>query len=321
LFTNIKHIRLIVILFHVVIGYLALSHIFSSAYSYAIIVIGVAMIIKNYNKGEEAALWTAYLVGSEVFLRMSHGLFFYELNKYLVIIFLLIGLIIEKKRHNIPPIYVVYILLLLAGIAFTNVPYFVSLRRIIAFNLSGPIVLGVAAIYFYKRRYTKRQLFRILYYASLPVFSMVTYMYFKTPDLADIRFGGVANSSTSGGFGPNQVATILGFVIFIVAAFLYVKERLTGFLILDILVLVYFAFRGLLTFSRGGMMAAGAALIVFATIIISGGKNRLFNFFKYAMILSFIVFGVWLYTSNVTGGMIENRYANEYARGVKKKDV
>jgi len=321
LFTNIKHIRFIVILFHVVIGYLALSHVFSSAYSYAIIVIGVVMIIKNYNKGEEAALWTAYLVGSEVFLRMSHGLFFYELNKYLVIVFLLIGLIIEKKKHNIPPIYVVYMLLLLVGIAFTNVPYFVSLRRIIAFNLSGPIVLGISAIYFYKRKYTKRQLYRILYYTSLPVFSMVTYIYFRTPNLADIRFGGVANTSTSGGFGPNQVATILGFVIFIVAAFLYVKERLTGVLLLDIIVLVYFAFRGLLTFSRGGMMAAGAALIVFATIIISGGKNRLFSLFKYAMLLSFIVFGVWLYTSNVTGGMIKNRYANENARGMKKKDV
>jgi len=279
------------------------------------------MILKNANKGEEAALWTAYLIGSEVFLRMTNGLFFYELNKYLVIIFLIVGLIVEKRKHNIPPIYIVYLLLLLVGIAFTNVPYFVSLRKVIAFNLSGPVVLGVAAIYFYRRRYTRAQVFNILYYLTLPVFSMVAYMYFKTPNLAEIKFGGVANSVTSGGFGPNQVATILGFAVFIVATFLYLKERLTGFLILDVLVLVYFAFRGLLTFSRGGMIAAGTALIIFAIVIISGGKNRIFNFFKYTIILSFIVFGVWLYTSNVTGGMIENRYANKNARGIEKKDI
>jgi len=321
LFTNVKHIRLIVILIHVVIGFLAVSHLFASTYSFIIMIVGILMILKNANKGEEAALWTAYLVGSEVFLRMTNGLYFYELNKYLVIIFLIIGLIIEKKKHNITPIYLVYLLLLLVGIAFTNVPYFVSLRKVIAFNLGGPVVLGISAIYFYKRKYTKHQIFRILYYLTLPVFSMVTYMYFKTPDLADIKFGGAANATTSGGFGPNQVATILGFAVFIVAAFLYVKERLTGFLSLDILVLVYFAYRGLLTFSRGGMMAAGAALITFAIIMISGEKNKLYNFFKYSIILSFIMLGIWLYTSNVTGGMIENRYANKSAKGIKKKDI
>ena len=33
---------------------------------------------------------------------------------------------------------------------------------------------------------------------------------FKTPDLKDIVFGGAANFATSGGFGPNQVATAIG---------------------------------------------------------------------------------------------------------------
>lgn len=321
MFVRLKHIRLVVILIHVLFGFLALSHSFALIYSFVISIVGIVMIIKNTNKGEEAALWTAYLVGSEVFLRMANGLYFYELNKYLIIIFLLVGLIIEKKRHNISFVYLVYLLLLLIGIAFTNVPYYVSLRKVIAFNLSGPALLGVAAIYFYMRSYTKAQVFRILYYLSLPVFSMITYMYFKTPDLAAIKFGGVANATTSGGFGPNQVATILGFAVFVVAAFLYVKERLTGFLLLDILVLVYFAYRGLLTFSRGGMMAAGVSLIIFAIIIINGGKNKLFNFLKYALILLFIALGVWLYTSNVTGGMIENRYANKNAKGIEKKNI
>ena len=32
-------------------------------------------------------------------------------------------------------------------------------------------------------------------------------------------------------------------------------------------------------------------------------------------------FGIWLYTSNITGGMIDNRYAGKNSIGVKKKDV
>ncbi|PIV16442.1 MAG: hypothetical protein COS42_10035 [Flavobacteriales bacterium CG03_land_8_20_14_0_80_35_15] len=303
------------------IGFLALSEVVAELYSYIVIVIGFVMIFRSSNNHEEVTLWTAYLVGSEVFLRMTKGIFFYELNKYSVIVFLILGLAIEKRRHGIPLIYFFYLALLLLGIVFTDVPFGESLRRVIAFNLSGPFLLGMAAIYFYKRIITKEQLFRALFYLMLPIFSMITFMYLRTPDLAEIRFGGVALSETTGGFGPNQVATIIGFAVFVVASFLYVKERLTGFLFADVLVLIYFAYRGLLTFSRGGMMAAGAALIIFAVIMILGGTNKLQNLFKYTIIMSLIMVGIWLYTSNVTGGMIENRYTGKNASGVKKEDV
>jgi len=319
--TNAKYIRLFAIFVHILIGFLALSEVVAELYSYIVIVIGFVMIFRSANNHEEVTLWTAYLVGSEVFLRMTKGIFFYELNKYSVIVFLILGLAIEKRRHGIPLIYFFYLALLLLGIVFTDVPFGESLRRVIAFNLSGPFLLGMAAIYFYKRIITKEQLFRALFYLMLPIFSMITFMYLRTPDLAEIRFGGVALSETTGGFGPNQVATIIGFAVFVVASFLYVKERLTGFLFADVLVLIYFAYRGLLTFSRGGMMAAGAALIIFALIMILGGTNKLQNLFKYTIIMSLIMVGIWLYTSNVTGGMIENRYTGKNASGVKKEDV
>lgn len=319
--TNTTYIRFFAIAFHILIGFLALTEVVAEIYSYIVVVIGLTMIFRSANVQEEVTLWTAYLVGSEVFLRMTKGIFFYELNKYSVIVFLLIGLFVEKRKHGIPPIYFFYLILLLLGILFTDVPIGVSLRRVIAYNLSGPFLLGIAAIYFYKRTFTKEQLFRTLYYLMLPVFSMITFMYLRTPDLKEIHFGGVALSETTGGFGPNQVATIIGFAVFIVATFLYLKERLTGFLLIDIFVLIYFAYRGLLTFSRGGIFAAGVALILFALIMILGGPNKLGNFFKYLIIVSFISVGIWLYTSNVTGGMLENRYTGKNASGIKKEDI
>ncbi len=319
--TNIKYIRLFAIAIHILIGFFALSEIVAELYSYITIIIGLVMIFRSSNNQEEVTLWTAYLVGSEVFLRMTKGIYFYELYKYVIIVYLIFGLAIERKRHPIPIIYFFYLALLLLGIVFTDVPIGESLRRVIAFNLSGPFLLGIAAIYFYKRTISKEQLFRALFYLILPVFSMITFMYFKTPDLKEIHFGGVALSETTGGFGPNQVATIIGFAVFIVASFLYLKERLTGYLLVDVLVLIYFAYRGLLTFSRGGMMAAGAALVIFALIMILGGTNKLGNLFKYLIIMSCISVGIWLYTSNVTGGMIENRYTGKNASGVKKEDV
>ncbi|MFK5889307.1 MAG: O-antigen ligase family protein [Flavobacteriaceae bacterium] len=321
MFTNAKYVRLFAIIVHLVLGFLIVFQVVAMAYSYIILIIGFVMIVSSSNKNEEVAMWTAYLVGSEVFLRMTKGLFFYEMNKYAVIVFMLIGLFVEKRRHSVPPIYFLYLLLLLLGIVFTNVPFGVSLRRVIAFNLSGPFLLGIAALYFYKRTITREQLFRLLYYLLLPIFSMVAFMYFKTPDFKEINFGGVAIAETSGGFGPNQVATIIGFAIFAIAAFLFLKERLTGFRFIDIFILIYFTYRGFLTFSRGGMIAGGVAIVIFSVLLILGGRNKLVNLFKYTVIMSFMVLGIWLYTSDVTGGMIENRYAGKNARGVKKKDI
>ncbi|NDK18929.1 MAG: hypothetical protein GW912_07990, partial [Zetaproteobacteria bacterium] len=103
--TNAKYIRLFAIFVHILIGFLALTEVVAELYSYIVIVIGLVMIFRSANDQEEVTLWTAYLVGSEVFLRMTKGIFFYELNKYSVIVFLILGLAIEKRRHGIPLIY------------------------------------------------------------------------------------------------------------------------------------------------------------------------------------------------------------------------
>ena len=40
------------------------------------------------------------------------------------------------------------------------------------------------------------------------------------------------------------------------------------------------------------------------------------------MSVSFGLFiAIWLYTSNITGGMISNRYAGKNAKGIQKKDI
>ena len=82
---------------------------------------------------------------------MAGGMIFYELRKYAVFIFLFVGMVVEKRNHHVSLSYLIYILLLLIGIAFVDIPFNESIRKAIAFNLSGPILLGVSAIYFYRR--------------------------------------------------------------------------------------------------------------------------------------------------------------------------
>jgi len=321
LIEKIAHNRVIFVGIHILIGYLCTFSFFPKIYTLVIFLIAIPQIIFKKNKNEEAFLFAAYLAAGEVFLRMTDGVILYETGKYGVILLLVLGVFVGKFKQKFSVSLTFYLLLLLLGIIFTRVPEGEYIRKTIAFNLSGPFVLGITGLYFYKRSITKENLMNALFFMILPLFSMVTYLYFKTPDLKDIVFGGVANFATSGGFGPNQVATAIGLGIFIIAVFILMKERITGFLLLDVFLLLYFIYRGLLTFSRGGLITGVIALICFSLFYTLYKKISLASFITYVGIVVVFTIGIWLFTSNITGGMLDNRYTGKNASGVQKEDI
>jgi O-antigen ligase len=304
-----------------VLGFLLLNRTVSKFSNIILLFVGFMTILVTKNKNQEAVLWSAYIVGSEVLFRMSKGLIFYEFPKYMVFIFLLTGLIVEKKKQNISLIYLIYILLLLFGITFSDIPYPESIRTNIIFNLSGPILLGLCAIYFYKRKISIELLLKILKYMSLPIISMASYIYLKVPNLESIVFGGVSSTLASGGYGPNQVATILGVGVFILSLYIIISKKYSGFFIIDVFLLIFLFFRALITLSRGGVITAILAILLFSFIYLLSKKNNFIRMTKYFSFLIILSIPIWLYTSSVTDGMVDNRYANKNARGVLKKDI
>ena len=286
-----------------------------------VVAFGLLYIVRDNNDTNQAAYWAAYMVGAEVLFRMTGGMLFYELPKYSVILFLLTGLLVEKRLHHISFSYLIYILLLLLGIVFVDIPFSESIRKAIAFNLSGPIALGISAIYFYKREMTLDELLNMLFVMVLPILSMLSFLYFKTPDVRDIAFGGESNFEASGGFGPNQVSTILGIGVFIFTVHLFFKRYIFELFLMDILMLAYLIFRGLITMSRGGMITAAIAISVFTFYFILSKENRIKNLLKYIGLVFVFGFVIVVYASNATGGMLINRYTNKNINGMKQNDV
>ncbi len=307
-------------LLHLVLGALSLFGFVSKIVSLAIVIFGVIFIIKSKNDNNQAIYWSAYIVGSEVLYRMSGGTFLYELPKYSVLLFLALGLYFEKKRHHVSISYLIIILLLLIGIAFTDIPFNASIRKAIAFNLSGPILLCVSALYFYKRELSISTLLNMLFYMLLPIISIVILLYLKTPDFNNIRFSSNANFATSGGYGPNQVATIIGMGSFIIVSLLFFRKRIFPFYVLDVFLFIYFIYRGLITFSRGGMVTAFFALSIFLFFYILARKDKIQQLFKYTGIILLVGTALLLYTAELTGGMLINRYTNRNAAGIVKDD-
>jgi len=317
----IENKKIILVISHLIIGFLATLPFFSTIYGFSIISIPILILLYTKNKNEEAFILSSYLVGAEVFVRMTKGFVLYESGKYGVILFLLFGILIGEFKQKFSIHYISYIFLLLLGIVFTQVPEGESIRKAIAFNLSGPVLLGVCSFYFYYRTISKKQLHGALFFMLMPLISMITYLFFRTPDLKEIVFGGTANFAASGGFGPNQVATAIGLGIFIIVVFILIKKSITGFLFIDALLLIYFIYRGLLTFSRGGIFTGAITLGCFILFYSFYQRQSFALISKYLIIGGLFLVGVWLYTSNITGGMLDNRYTGKNARGVQKADI
>jgi hypothetical protein len=310
------------ILFHAGLGFVIfLMPFLSILYGYAILILGSLYIIKNKNKNNEALMAAAYVVGSEVFLRMTGGNPSYEISKYSVMGFLFIGVIYTGLSKNATPYWLFLLILIPSVILSTAVLNFdTNMRTAIAFNISGPVCLGISSIYTYRRKISLDEMNSIILSMGLPIISCAIYLIFYTPNLQDVITSTQSNFETSGGFGPNQVATILGLGMFIFFSRIIVASETKFSLILNFIIASTIGYRGIITFSRGGMIT-GLIMIISLVVFLyykANGNGRL----KLNVILLLIVgamFLVWTYSSVQTNGLIDKRYANQDAAGRKKQ--
>lgn len=265
----------------------------------------------------------AYVVGIEVFLRMNGGTVFYEASKYLVILFSLIGLF-SNGFSNRSLIYMVYILLLIPGIfvAVAEMGFETNIRKAIAFNLSGPVCLGIAAVFCYRRTVTMNQMKIILWAFLLPLVSITTYLFLYTPDLREVITGTGSNFATSGGFGPNQVATVLGIGIFVLAVRFFISKEGLWHKAFDLVLLALLGFRALATLSRGGVITAVIMIIAFLGLYyLKGNLKTKFKIKFLGLIFIGAIIFTWMVSSIQTSGYLDKRYANQDAAGREKEDV
>jgi len=279
------------------------------------------ILIKG-NKNDEVLIAAAYITGFEVFSRMTHGLISYEFVKYMVIIFLTIGMFYKGFKIKSWP-FLLYVLFLVPGVLFSaiNLDYESNVANAIGFNLSGPVCLAIAALYCYDRNISSKRMQQILLAMLLPIISMTLYLYLYTPSIKDVLTGTASNFATSGGYGPNQVATVLGLAIFILFVRLFfIKDRFIN--MIDLALLGFISYRGIVTFSRGGIVTAVICIFAFATVYLfyAKGKQRISFSYKFIFVI-LMSLGVWALSSINTGGLIDKRYSNQDAAGRIKDDV
>ncbi|WP_245925674.1 O-antigen ligase family protein [Algibacter marinivivus] len=310
---------------HILIGIAIFSFgVLSKVYLLVIFLYFSNRIIKSKpsQKVLHVLMACSYVVGAEVFLRMTGGSLLYETSKYLVILFCLIGILGIRLKQPIP--YIVYIFLLVPGIlvAGFNMTEQTTIRTAIAFNLSGPVCLGVVSIFCYKQKLTYQSMHKVLLAMALPLVTITTYLFVYAPSIRDTVTGTGSNFAASGGFGPNQVATVLGLGMFIFSIRFFMLSPSLFLKIINGLLVSAISYRAIVTFSRGGVIVALIMIVAFVYFyFIKVNVKAKFRISRTVFLFLSIGLLIWLFSSIQTSGLIDKRYTNRDALGREKADI
>ena len=217
---------------------------------------------------DRVAYLAGYIVGSEVLWRMASAPLPWEFAKYALSLLFFLSLFRFFPRREglfIPVLYLAVLmpsLLVSFGLAFDVG----ELRDALSFNLSGPLSLALAVMFFRQLRLSPQQANGILWAIVIPVCGIAARTLHSILTADRITFTDDANFAASAGFGPNQISAVLGLGA-LAALLLAVRERRLSAKILSVGLVLWFTTHSFLTFSRGGVynLVIGGVLAALAT--------------------------------------------------------
>jgi hypothetical protein len=271
------------------------------------LLIGLGLAIGG--KGaERAAGALAYIMGAEVFWRMTKSPLPWEYAKYASV--LIMGCCIVRFRafrHSL--IILLYFLLLLPSAIITlQSAGFGDAREFISFNLSGPLTLMMAVAVFSRLRINTQGALKILAMCVAPSTAILTLIVYRLVTHSRVHFTGESNFTTSAGFGPNQVASALALsAILTLLCAIIGRLRITSRIWLCVAAVAMLAFSAL-TFSRGGIYLASGSLGLGMLYLLRDKRVRSKAVFIGAGIV--LVAGFWVVPklNSFTGSQFSRRF-------------
>ena len=307
-------------IFHVSLGLLStISEWFLIIWFYLVIITSMNRIISGLlirDSLNSIIPFIIYICSFEVFGRMIKCYPFlpWELSKYLIITISLV-LIFSGKiiKPNITGILIFLFLIPALFIDKSNLVNFSELT----INLLGPISMSLLLIMVGGNKIRDidfNSLIRLLWFNCIPI---LVYTVIQTPEYSELEFSLSAGFETTGGFGSNQVATILGLGMFLSFYAWMNKLLFSGIHSLDGFFIGLFAYQGFLTFSRGGMVVGVLSILLYYIIFRSSKSFRVFSKTKSLRPLLFFVLALFILIStytiiqNISDGNLALRYLGE----------
>jgi hypothetical protein len=264
----------------------------------------------------------AYIGAAEVLWRMSQAFLFWEYAKYALILVVFVAIVVELRqgdegrrlRHVSP-------LLLLLALVPGAVSAILELglggaRDTLSFNLSAYAATGMLALYLWARPINRDTTVRLLLAIMAPVVA-ITFLavYFTLTDLDSLDFVGASNWVTSGNYGPNQVANMMGFGALAGVMLFTLLPRSRGARGFVLLMTLAMLGQGLLTFSRGGIYSFVLALAVFGLHLMNTPRARGRLLIIFGLFGIILIAGIYPLLDDFTGGSLSERFRDTDTTG------
>lgn len=282
---------------------------------HVLVTIAGALCLAASPKIERAAYGGAYITGAEVLWRMTDAGSFWEIGKYGVAAVFIVALIRHwRVRPSILP--VLYLALLLPSVFLTikGLPLSES-RQMLSSNLSGPFVLLVAGCFFSQLTLTREELLRLFLILICPVIGVAAVTFFGTATAQVIKFGTESNFKMSGGFGPNQVSSVLGLGALACFLVLLSERAEIKLKLLAGGIMIFLASQSALTFSRGGLYNFAGAILLASIFLLKDERTRAQFVLAVLLIGGFSYFVVMPRLDSFTGGALSARFEDTSTTG------
>ncbi len=292
-----------------VVGVLmAESAMFATAHG-AVVVLAAAWAA-FFGRRIELAVWAAaYVAASDVLWRMTNAHLPHEIGKWGTVAVLCVVWARWQRQfqRSTQPLLFLALLVPSAAITVVQLP-FDEARQQVSAAVGGGVALAVGVIVLRQLLADESELARVLWVLLGPISAVSAIAGKATLQADEIRFEDASNFVASGGFGPNQVSTVLGLGVLVclllaLASTTWRQRALLG------CVGVWYAGQALLTFSRGGAYSFGIAVSAVALVgLLTRGQRSRAALGAVAAVLVVLVAFSWVDT--FTGGALEERFDN-----------
>jgi hypothetical protein len=302
-------IPILMIILHIPLGILLYrSSVLALLHPLIVFFVGLYYAVSKQEKLVQVAYVCAYLIGAEVLWRMAQSSIFWEFGKYGTAT-IMIAALLQRGNLKFPTLPLLYFIFLIPACFLTLMLNDLSTTRgKISFNMSGPVLLFISCWFFYHLVINESQLKKLLFSILAPLVSVAVATLFYTVTMEEITFNTESNFATSGGFGPNQVSSMLGLgVFFCFCLYLMFKNNIKDTFYLSILCTL-FAAQSVMTFSRSGIYnAIGATLLIIVLQMHNLSQNikRSVLIAGIGLVFLFLVFP---YLNDFTGGKLQERF-------------
>ncbi len=245
----------------------------ATVHAFGTLIMGLLFIVKSKNPVQVVYV-AAYMAGAEVLWRMNKAAIPWEFVKYSIV--LLLGLLLIRSARSLRGfgLPLIYMMLLALSVPLTLEELGFSQAALggLSFNLSGPLCLAVAALFFRQHILQESEIRTILWMTAIPVIGVAT-IALNSVLTIEIYFGLGSNVAASGGYGPNQVSSTLGLgALFCLVLAIFTKEKF--FIFITLTLTLWFLSQAALTLSRGGLFASVLCMIIVGLHLLRDPKKR-----------------------------------------------